>query len=225
MQWSLCFVFWVLCVVGLELTSNHSLTRFFSFVFCLWLSVISLLAANEFEALATLILVVYSAVALFFFLIYLLVKTSDSTAMGFKDDSQFFYWSLLVQVACYSLGAVLFANVGIVDSSVNTTPTWVYVTELVELGELSVLVLHWLFFKFFVIETFWLNFYILLGLVASLFIFYLWRLLGLTRSSLSKTEMASLSHLSTRGVLARIHQVSKFRRQIRRKNTGFLRHR
>jgi hypothetical protein len=95
---------------------------------------------------------------------------------------------------------------------------------------LSVQLLHFFFFRFFVFETILLNFYLFFGLMLALCLLSIFNMYG--ASSLLSREYSgakpalfnnklSVSQSST----ARVRQISKFRRQVRRQNSSSLKYR
>lgn len=86
------------------------------------------------------------------------------------------------------------------------------------LGQLSVVLLHWFFYRLFLFETLWLNLYLFGALVFVIAVFA-------GACTRSYTKVARLSSADHPARVARINQVARFRRQVRRKNAGFIRQR
>lgn len=97
---------------------------------------------------------------------------------------------------------------------------WLNVYFDLGLGQLTTVLLHWFFYRFFILEAVWINLYLLgtLAFVIGVFIF----------TQLYTQLPHALGQDTSRGLnprVTRINQVAKFRRQVRRKNAGFVRQR
>lgn len=95
---------------------------------------------------------------------------------------------------------------------------------------LSVQLLHFFFFRFFVFETILLNLYLFFGLMLALCLLGIFNLYGTfnltSRGDLGVKPDSSSNKLSvSQASTPRVRQISKFRRQVRRQNSSSLKYR
>ncbi len=98
-------------------------------------------------------------------------------------------------------------------------------------SSMTIQVLHYFFFRFFVFETVLLNFYLLFSLILALGLLSLFKLYGGLKFSSkvfgsSKSNRELDANTPTRQTSTiRTRQISKFRRQTRRQNSSIVRYR
>lgn len=95
---------------------------------------------------------------------------------------------------------------------------------------MTVQLLHFFFFRFFIFETLLLNLYLFFGLVLALCllaVFHAYGERGVALQEVASHKPAGLSSKLTACQPAgmRVRQVSRFRRQTRRQNSSAVKHR
>ena len=95
---------------------------------------------------------------------------------------------------------------------------------------LSVQLLHFFFFRFFVFETVLLNFYLFFGLMLALCLLGIFNMYGASGLTSREDSGVKPSYFSNKRAVSqpstiRVRQISKFRRQVRRQNSSTLKYR
>lgn len=177
----------------------------------------------DLDLLAAAMLAVYSSVFLFITLLSIHLSGYWSRAVLQKD------YFLKKRLGVFLLGLALMAELAPTANNRLAQPLCLdflwqdYNLLILELSNLAVLILHWGFYRCFVVETVLLNLYLLLGLIlGSTILLYLQ-----TGNNLQSSDYLTLRGRLLNGLAfattPHIRLITTLRRQTRRKNTSSLR--
>ena len=225
------FFFWIFFILLVEILVSKSNTNYIlSLFFYILLVGIIFLFWKEFDLFASILLAVYSSVFLILLLFYVYFNRYINKIFSETTADLSVVWDILIfissVISIYSLytfnGYFFFQN-----TILNINFSWIYQIIFIDsywsFAEKSVYttnLMHVVLYKLFSIEIFFLNVYLLLGLLASIvFLFFL----KINYNPAFLTKFFSLSRYSFHFFFfknSRVRVMNAFRRQIRLKNTS-----
>jgi hypothetical protein len=226
-----CLCFWLACWILLELTRVKLLATQLTLVLSLIILTIGMLFLMELDLLATFILAVYSSV--FVALALLALHFGPFWMPATQQDDRASAASRIALLAG-SIGALCLcffsslARSSFLDSALGWIIDFIWQDVSVDqqpAASSAAGILHWLFYRVFILETIGLNIYLFLGLIGTLTLVCIRSIWLDAASATQKSLQLQKKPEQTFELGARLRIVARFRRQTRRTNTSQIRYR
>lgn len=217
---TLTLVSWLTLAAVLSILTATELSKTLSYACYTIVLNILLLFALDLDLLASALLAIYSSVFLFLTLLSLVQNSYEAATVSNPQQHIKLFALLLVFVLTTYLTLKLTANPAQPTSIDYFSLLWFDVYSFAQDFIYSAAVgLHFMFYKIFIGETIMFNLYLLLGLMAAVFVLNFLRKQKTKTHSNLKLNKAS-KFLNTAPTLTSVKSVYSFRRQVRRKNNS-----